>query len=171
MFDMKKQQAFSLVELLIVVAIVGIISAVAVPQYGKYVRKARITEALAITEQAKNALIEYHIKRGKFVPNYGDVSKRNKEIGLAVRTEYTTNNVDLLWVGSRGVRGADSTSAHIAVMLPPELGIHTWGNNSRLLSTIEYRNGEYHFICNNHNGVWKSNIKPEYVPAECQKGQ
>lgn len=52
----KAQQGFTLVELLIVVAIIGILAAVAVPQYSDYTRKAKLAEMDSIVDGYKTAV-------------------------------------------------------------------------------------------------------------------
>ena len=53
---MKKQGGFTLIELMIVVAIIGILAAIAVPQYQTYTRKAKFTEVVQAAEGFKSAV-------------------------------------------------------------------------------------------------------------------
>ena len=55
---MKKQQGFTLIELMIVVAIVGILAAVALPAYQDYTIRAKVAEGVALAAEAKTAVAE-----------------------------------------------------------------------------------------------------------------
>ena len=52
----KTQKGFTLIELMIVIAIIGILAAVAVPQYGQYTKRAKFTEVVTQTAAAKTAV-------------------------------------------------------------------------------------------------------------------
>ena len=54
----KVQQGFTLIELMIVVAIVGILAAVAIPAYQDYTVRARVSEGFGLASEAKNAVVE-----------------------------------------------------------------------------------------------------------------
>jgi type IV pilus assembly protein PilA len=55
---MRKQQGFTLIELMIVVAIIGILAAIAIPAYQDYTIRARVTEALSLASAPKTTISE-----------------------------------------------------------------------------------------------------------------
>ncbi|MCD9479855.1 pilin [Photobacterium phosphoreum] len=63
---MKKQQGFTLIELMIVVAVIGVLSAIAIPQYQKYVAKAEAASALATMTGVKTNVEAFVVENGIF---------------------------------------------------------------------------------------------------------
>ena len=63
---MKKQQGFTLIELMIVVAVIGVLSAIAIPQYQKYVAKAEGAAALATLTGLKTNAEAFTVEKGTF---------------------------------------------------------------------------------------------------------
>ena len=74
---MKKQQGFTLIELMIVVAIIGILAAIAIPAYQDYTIRAQVSEGLNLSGGAKAAVTEYYQDRGV-------LPTTNAEAGLAL---------------------------------------------------------------------------------------
>ena len=60
------QKGFTLIELMIVVAIVGILAAVAIPAYQDYTIRAQVTEAMSLSSAAKAAVAETFANTGAF---------------------------------------------------------------------------------------------------------
>ena len=63
------QQGFTLIELMIVVAIIGILAAIAIPAYQDYTIRAQVTEGLNLAAAAKAAVAETFINRGTLPAN------------------------------------------------------------------------------------------------------
>ncbi|EPT3725956.1 pilin, partial [Neisseria gonorrhoeae] len=65
------QKGFTLIELMIVIAIVGILAAVALPAYQDYTARAQVSEAILLAEGQKSAVAGYYLNNGKWPANNG----------------------------------------------------------------------------------------------------
>jgi type IV pilus assembly protein PilA len=88
---MKKiQSGFTLIELMIVVAIIGILAAIAIPQYQNYVARAQVTEALSLASGTKIAIAEYFNIKGEF-PENNSAAGLGLDAGTNIAGKYVTS--------------------------------------------------------------------------------
>ncbi|MGY6555322.1 MAG: pilin [Wenzhouxiangella sp.] len=66
MNTIRKQQGFTLIELMIVVAIIGILAAIALPQYQNFTTRAQVSEALSLAQGVRTAVTETRQDTGNF---------------------------------------------------------------------------------------------------------
>jgi type IV pilus assembly protein PilA len=66
----KIQKGFTLIELMIVVAIIGILAAIAIPSYQNYTIRSQVTEGLSLGDGWKTAVTEYYAQHGSFPSGY-----------------------------------------------------------------------------------------------------
>ena len=90
------QSGFTLIELMVVVAIVGLLSAVALPSYQDYTKRSHVTEGLALASTAKLSVAEYYSSEGSFPIS-------NAKAGLVSATDITGNAVNSVSIGTSGV--------------------------------------------------------------------
>ena len=93
---MKKQQGFTLIELMIVVAIIGILAAIAIPAYQDYTIRAQVSEGLTLSGGAKAAVAEFRMDSGRWPSD-------NATAGLSAATSITGKYTATVTVGPGGV--------------------------------------------------------------------
>ena len=89
-----EQRAFTLIELLVVVLIIGILAAIALPQYQKAVAKARGAEAISMIRSVVPAIEEYMLANNAFPPSWDVLSVSGAEL-----SKYAKDN-DTLTAGN-----------------------------------------------------------------------
>ena len=80
---MKIQKGFTIIELLVVITIIGILAALAIPSYLSYVTRSQVTDGLALVGQLKTRVAEYYQDNGGVMPaTRGDLG-----LGLSTDTQ------------------------------------------------------------------------------------
>ncbi|HEZ6250322.1 TPA: pilin [Neisseria meningitidis] len=99
------QKGFTLIELMIVIAIVGILAAVALPAYQDYTARAQVSEAILLAEGQKSAVTEYYL-------NHGEWPGDNTSAGVASSSEIKGKYVQSVTVAN-GVITAQMASSGV----------------------------------------------------------
>nr|WP_101134166.1 pilin [Neisseria meningitidis] len=99
------QKGFTLIELMIVIAIVGILAAVALPAYQDYTARAQVSEAILLAEGQKSAVTEYYLNHGEWPANNSSagVASSSEIKGKYVQSVTVANGVITAQMASSGV--------------------------------------------------------------------
>jgi type IV pilus assembly protein PilA len=142
----KMQQGFTLIELMIVVAIIGILAAIAIPAYQDYMIRSKVTESMAAAAACKSSVTEYYQSQGSFP---ADISAAGCS---SVATKYVASLV--------------VTNGVISVTTAADLG--NSGANSKVLAMSPITDGTGNLTEWNCKSASGTTIATKYLPALCR---
>ena len=142
-------QGFTLIELMIAVAIIGILVAVGVPQYQNYVARSQAIEGVNLAGGIKTALAEYYNTNGAFPK---DTTDPHVGLGLEPATSITGKYVTSVTVSDDGLG-----------TITAEFGTGNHAGKFVRLTPVPVASGSIYFDCD-------SDIEESYRPKECVEG-
>ncbi len=141
---MKKQQGFTLIELMIVVAIIGILAAIAIPAYQDYTIRAQVSEGLSLAGGAKAAVSEFTMDTGRF-PSDNDTA------GLSAAAS----------IQGKYVSSVTNTNGLLAIAYN-QGDTHATLRTQTLNLSASTNTGSVEWVCKS------SNIADKHLPAACR---
>ena len=155
------QKGFTLIELMIVIAIIGILAVIALPAYQDYTARAQVSEAISLMEGQKSAVVEYYADKGKWPTN-------NAEAGIAAAADIKGKYVAQVEVGGDGVITAKMKNTDVnneikdkTVSLTPHAT--TAGATPGAAATT---NGSFTWTCTSDSA--NGGIDSKFLPSSCR---
>lgn len=156
----KNQKGFTLIELMIVVAIIGILAAVAVPAYQDYISRAKITGTFSQLDMMKTTLSEQYLATAKMP---AATSKLWTDLKAAMESEVTIDNISSYAVSTTTL--TDDTATIQVTMNDAEFTGMTAGTDDVLEIILTGSANGVAFDC---QGNANTTVKTKWLPANCR---
>jgi type IV pilus assembly protein PilA len=154
----KAQQGFTLIELMIVVAIVGILAALALPAYQDYVVRSKVSEAMARLAESKTSVAEWYASNGA-------AAFPTTAASVGVNTVGTHYIRSVNWDASPATEGAPGAAAQITVTLANTLDSKVQGQIITM-AISDTANGMIVWRCGNTTDG--TTLTTKYLPSSCR---
>ena len=111
----KTQQGFTLIELMIVVAIIGILAAIAIPAYQDYTIRAKVSEPITFADAAKTSISEYYQSQGAMPADISAAGIQTTTSPYIASVSYgqTSSTVSTITITTSDGLGGDANSKTI----------------------------------------------------------
>lgn len=148
----KRSKGFTLIELMITVAIVGILAAVAIPAYQNYTIRAQVSEGLTLSEGVKASVEEYYANNGVFPNSLSDINLHQFPEGKYADISVSNNGEVLAIYGNPNISSSTPNNVNANIKMT-------------VLSLVptDDGNGNIHWAC----GTSDTTVKKKYLPTSC----
>lgn len=171
-------KGFTLIELMIVVAIIGILAMIAVPSYQDYTKRAYVAEGLQLAMPMKLAVVEHYLE-------YGKLASDTDELGIP-NTKYGGTGKQMVALGGKRALGVALHNQVIYIYFDPKLQDYEDVANHPIEIPIApfIKDGSIEWACGYDalrksraqwpNSVWvetdpnRNGLKARYMPANCR---
>jgi type IV pilus assembly protein PilA len=105
---MKRQQGFTLIELMIVVAIIGILAAIAIPSYQDFTARGKVSEGIVLASAPKASINEFVLSLGRWPLAGGSIGHTSPNTQYVRSVAIANSQITITFGASAGVPGGST---------------------------------------------------------------